>query len=229
MHGSSLPALAAGLLLFTASSGVAEDALSLKPQSRVRIHAGQVREIPGVVKIGSSVEMRGGEVVANTDRFIAVKVSGRKDPVCLPRPGATLSGRLLALDAEDWTIAVDGQKAPFTIPRYAIDTVDVGRGHQRAKAILRGAGAGLLVGGALGLAAGAGCGDSWGCPGPGGGAVVLGIPGAALGALFGALGGDAGWKRVPVDQVRLNLGSRHDLAVGISLAFPVRIGPQKTP
>ena len=224
MHSLSMPALAVGLLLLTASGGLAEGASPLKPRARVRIHAGQVREIPGVVKLGASGETRGGEVVANTDRLVAVKVPGHDEPVCLPRPGATLTGRLVAVDAENWTIAVDGQRMAFAIPRYAIDAVDVGSGRQTAKGMLRGAGVGALVGGALGLAAGAGCGNSFGCPGPGGGAVVLGIPGAAIGALIGATTGAEHWERVPVDQIRLSFGARHGRSAGASVAFCIRIG-----
>jgi hypothetical protein len=106
------------------------------------------------------------------------------------------------------SIAVDGQRKPFRIPLYSIDAVDIGRGHQRGQGALRGAGAGLLVGGALGLAAGAGCGNSFGCPGPGGGAFLLAIPGVAIGGLFGALEAAERWERVPLDQVRQSLGPK---------------------
>jgi hypothetical protein len=142
--------------------------------------------------------------------------------------GATLTGRLVAVDAENWTIAVDGQRTAFAIPRYAIDAVDVGSGHQTAKGMLRGAGVGALVGAALGFAAGSGCGNAFGCPGPGGGAVVLGIPGAAIGALIGATTGAEHWERVPVDRIRLSFGARPGRSVGASVAFCIRIGARRS-
>ena len=114
----------------------------------MRLHAGQVTEIDGVLKFGSSSIDARGHVVASTDKLVAVKTPERDTPLCLPRAGATLAGQLLALDDEGWTITLDGEKTAFQIPRDAVASVDISRGRHPGKDAGKGAVIGMLVGAA---------------------------------------------------------------------------------
>jgi len=141
MKSSAILRLATCLLLLTAPGALAEDAPPLKRGERVRMHAGTVREIPGVVAITpTSTEKKGeGLIIANDDRLVAVKVPAQEEPLCLPRPGQTLTGRLDDMDDQTWTITLDGRTTPFKVPRYAIARMDRSRPRSRWPAALIGA------------------------------------------------------------------------------------------
>jgi hypothetical protein len=219
-------ALTPWVLLVTASGALAEDTPPLKEGARVRIHAGKVREIPGVIIMGSDswnvlgpqpgIETR-GEVITNNDTLVAVQFPGRQDPWYLPRPGTTLTGQVVAMDDEAWTISDEGHRR-FKVPRQIIEAAEVSRG--RASRGL-GALAGLTLGASLGaiLGAAAGCEHCFG-PSKGGAALLAGAELGTIGAVVGVLvGGGERWERLPADRIRVTVGPQRGRGVGVSVAF----------
>lgn len=213
------PSLFALLLVLGASAGVADDTAFRRDQ-KVRIRAGDTSEIPGVVTLGPSLVAR-GRLVRSDDRLVAVAVPGEPIAQCLPRPRATLTGQLLATDAETLTIRFDGQKDAFRVPRYAIASVERRVGHKGSRG--RNALVGLLAGAAIGALVGAATGSNDDFIEPG--AIVAGSA-----ALFGALGAGVGavlpleevWERVPLDQQArgdLRVPPHRRRGISLTLAF----------
>jgi hypothetical protein len=207
-------ARAALVILFAASSALGDESPPRAGQ-RVRIRAGDAREIPGVITLGSSVAARGQLVVSN-ETLVAAKVPGQEELVCLPRPRTTHTGRLLATDDETLTIRFDGQKAPFKVPRSVLESVDLSAGKQGSR------GKNTLIGLAIGAAAGALLGASTNQDD-----FIVTQEGAAAmaAAALGALGAGIGlavplserWERVPTAQVRVGVDAHG--RPGISLCF----------
>jgi hypothetical protein len=229
MKNPLIHALVSCVLLFTASGALGEDAPPLKEGARVRIHAGKVREIPGVIIMGSeswnvlgpqgSIETR-GEVISNNDALVALRVPGQEEPWCLPRPGTTLTGQLVAMDDVGWTISVDEHKR-FKLPRRIIEAVDVSRGKtSRGIGALAGLAAGAVIGAVIGATA-------WDCQhcfvGPsskGGAALLFGAGLGTVGAVVGVLaGGGERWEKVPADRIRVSVSPQRGRGVGASIAF----------
>jgi hypothetical protein len=206
------------LVLMLAASAVDGGESPTPPtRTRVRIHAGDTREIPGVIELGPSLIAR-GQLVRSDDRLVAVKVAGESQAVCLPLPRVVLSGQLLATDHETLTIRFEGEKLPYRVPRYAIEFVDLsaGRKGSRGRNALIGFVTGALVGALIGAATG---GDDEMISQ---GVIVAGSAGAlgALGALVGATIPSAEvWQRVPLDQVRAEGRRQQSITPGVSLAI----------
>src|SRR5262249_38330229 len=215
-------ALSAGLVFLAATSAaVAEDAPPLQPRVRLRPHAGQALEMPGIVALGPFGVSTRGEIVANTGMLVAVKMRDDKTPVCLPRPRAALTGRLLESGDEAWTFAVDGQPAAFRIPRQTIVAVDVSRGRHRGKGALKGGAWGLLALGTIGVALGSYCEGQIGCPGRTATGLFLGATGAVLGAVIGSATASEHWESVraapPRVSLRPQVGRRAGVTIAVSL------------
>jgi hypothetical protein len=229
MKGRLIHAFVPSLLLVTALGALAEDAPPLKEGARVRIHAGKVREIPGVIRMGSdSWNLLGpqpgietpGEVIGNNDAAVALRIPGQEEPWYLPRPGTTLTGRLVAMGDEAWTISVEEHKK-VKVPRRTIEAVDVSRG-QTSRGI--GALAGLAAGAGLGAFIGAityDCQHCFGGPSSAGGAALLfGAGLGTVGAVVGVLaGGGERWERLPADRIRVSLSPHRGRGLGVSVAF----------
>ena len=217
-----------GIAVLFASLASAEET---KPQSvgtRVRIHAGAVEEIPGVLALGTRYVNTKGVVVQDDTQLVAVKVPEWNDPVCLPRPHEVLTGRLVAQDDESLTIAFDGRKDPYRVPREVVRRLEVSTGQKsRGSRVAKGAGIGLLVGGAVGAVLGAASGGSCsgGCiPDSGEGAAVGGIAGGLAGLVLGTAFGLAGstdlWREVPTNHVQVRLVPvRRGAGVTVALAY----------
>jgi hypothetical protein len=230
MKGPRILALAACVPLVSATAAFGQDLVAaLSEGTRVRIHAGQVREIPGVVTVGAKSVVTKGAVVVHDNRLIAVKIPDQEVPFCLPRPGATLTGRLVAMSDEAWTIVVDGHPAPFRLPRNVVGAIDVSRGRSSsAKRMLKGAGIGLLLGAAGGAAFGEATGsdcsphsvDCWFSRSDTAalGAIGIGALGAVVGGIVGALPAEQ-WQRMPTSGRHVSLGLHHGRGVEVSVAF----------
>jgi hypothetical protein len=217
-------------LLFVLSTAVvaADETPTLREGARVRIRAA-TREIPGVLAIGRHHVTTKGVVVADDDGLVAVKVPEWPEPVCLPRPDETLTGRVTAMDSHGLTIAVDGHSSAFRIPRDAIRSLDISTGHaNRGGLVAKGAGMGFVVGAGLGAILGAATGgncssscwfdrsDTAVIAGTG-----LGILGLAIGAIQGAATSTERWKPVPASRVTVRLHPVRG-GGGVSVAFAFR-------
>lgn len=112
------------------------------------------------------------------------------------------------------------------IPLEEIRSVEVGRTRTSGEGFMHGFTRGALflgiAGATIGLAVGLDCGDDWLCPGPAGGAAILGGMGAAGGGLvFGLLkAADPGveWQEVPVELV-VEPNVAGGAGIGVRVAF----------
>src|SRR2546422_10848935 len=79
---------------------------------------------------------------------------------------------------------------------------------------------GLVAGGVAGAALGSGCSDEFLCPGPGGGALLLGGTGLLFGALVGVFVRSERWEPVHPEVLGIAvLKTRRGLGVGVSIGF----------
>ena len=104
-------------------------------------------------------------------------------------------GSLVAQDAESIRVQPNADVLPLAVAQHDITSMERSagtRGHAGAGAVL-----GLLIGGTAGAVAGSGCEDEWLCPGPGGGALLLGGSAAIVGALVGWAIRSERWEPVP--------------------------------
>ena len=137
-----------------------------------------------------------------------------------------IQGRLLALDEATMTIESPDQPRPMVVPRPEIKKLEVSvRPSRKGRAALIGAGAGALIGAALGYFLADDCSrEELFCIFPKedrskdalGGAVAVGLLGAGLGALFGP--GER-WQERPGAQLRITVAPVHGRGAAISLAL----------
>ena len=227
-YGKSMPAsvqecvhrccrLAVLALILRAPMALAEEKRPTEGP-RLRIHAGDVREIPGAITLGPSIVTR-GHLVRSDDRFVAVKVEGDGAVLCLPKPRTVLTGRLVAADDESLTIRFDGEKAPYKVPRYAIASIEssTGPSGSRRRNVLIGLVSGALVGALVGVMTSSPD-DAFISQGTvaGYGAVMFGVLGAGIGV---AVPVGENWTRVPPGDVHLGVASRPFVRPGLSLTF----------
>lgn len=198
--------LGAGLLVASASGARGEEPV-LASGSQVRVSAGGALEIPGVVKIYPQGVATEAAVVANDPGLVAVQRSSDSMPVALLRPGARLTGRLVAIDDYGVVVRFDGHRAPFRVPREVVARLEVNRGGRRnvLKSVGIGFGVGALAGVAIGMASGD---DPEGLLAFSAGekAAVFGVGLGVIGAVVGAVAGIS--ERAPRWEP-VELGKRH--------------------
>lgn len=143
-------------------------------------------------------------------------------------PGeGTRIGTMVALTADTLEVRLAGQSEAAHVPLAQVTRLDVSLGKQRR--LMRFAGVGFIVGGALGAvtggAAGSSCTGEMLCPGGGGGAVLGGVFFGSVGGIIGLIAGVAPserWERVPLEARRISLvapSGNHGRGVGLRVAF----------
>ena len=148
--------------------------------------------------------------------------------VRVTHPGeGTRTGTVVALTPDTLEVRLAGHAEASHMPLSQVTRLDVSLGRQRH--LLRGAGIGFIVGGAVGAATGAAaesdCGGEMFCLGAGGGAVVGGVFLGSVGGIIGLIAGvvpSERWERVPLAARRISLvspSSRHGHGVGLKVAF----------
>ncbi len=142
--------------------------------------------------------------------------------LCVKTPRQSV-GTFLAWDADSLVVQSNGDT--LYVPVDRVTRLDVSRGRKTNTGT--GAVIGLLVGGVVGAVIGyanyeeGGFGDI----GPGAnvaaGGVIGGLGGLVTGAFIGLEIQTDGWREVPLDRLRVNLGPQRDggLGVGASLRF----------
>src|SRR5574341_123609 len=144
---SGLALVLVGAFLAQTRGATAEEGTDVLPGTKVRLSAGRVVEIPGVVRIDGMNASASGRVVLNNTEMIAVQVPGQEAPVALLRPGVRLPARLTAIDDDAITISLEGQPYSFRVPRFELTQLEMSKeGKPAGLRILRGAGIGLAVG-----------------------------------------------------------------------------------
>lgn len=129
---------------------------------------------------------------------------------------AQLIGTVRASDKDTLVVDVADRMSPVIIPVASVETIELSRG--RHAHTWQGVGVGFLVGGVVGAALGASCEGDFLCPGPAGGALVLGVVAMLPGALVGALIRTERWEGVGPGGVSVGPGPT-GLAVGVALRF----------
>jgi len=127
-----------------------------------------------------------------------------------------LVGTIRATGKDTLVLDVADRASPFALPFARVETLEVSRG--RHSHTLQGLGVGFLIGAVVGAAAGSSCEGDWVCPGPAGGALVLGVVAAVPGAVIGALARSERWESVPLDRMSVT-GGPSGLALALSLRF----------
>jgi hypothetical protein len=132
-------------------------------------------------------------------------------------------GTLAALQSEALVVDVEGHSEPVTLPVASVTRLEVSTGRKSKTAT--GAGIGFGIGAAAGtVLALMFCSDPDNACGAGsflGGSVLLGLPGAGVGALIGSGIKVERWETVPLDRIRVGLTSQpgRPLALSVTLTF----------
>src|SRR6266545_1340668 len=133
------------------------------------------------------------------------------------RPSAVV-GVLVTQDRDSLRVQPRADAPPVAFSREDVIGVDasLGRhGHAGTGALV-----GLLAGGVIGAAEGSSCEGDFLCPGPGGGALLLGGTGLLFGALIGVFVRTERWDAVYPQVVGITVVKPpRGLGVGVSLAF----------
>src|SRR5438270_518104 len=140
-----------------------------------------------------------------------------------PFPGRAMkmargTGTFVSQRSDTLWLEVAGRPGPLAIPFTAIRRLEASRG--RHSNMLTGLLVGLGVGAAGGAIGGAACGESFLCPGPGGGAVVGALVFSIPGLVIGALTHSERWESVPLSGVSV---SPVRGAPGVTLALTLRV------
>ena len=134
--------------------------------------------------------------------------SGRSDVV----------GVLVTQDRDSLRVQPRPDAPPLAFPRAGVTSVEASlgsHGHAGTGALV-----GLLAGGVVGAALGSSCSDEFLCPGPGGGALLLGGTGLLFGALVGVFVRTERWEWVYPKDLGITVGkTRRGLGVGVSIGF----------
>lgn len=184
---------------------------TLSPGARIRITAPKTFEVSGGFKTTPEAWK---ERFGKSDLgVITVTHEEQNEFLTLPRPGKTLKGRLLSFDDEVFTVQLDGETSPSRIPREAIARVQVGHS-SRGNAILRGAVIGAAVGVSFALAVDPGLVVGH----PSEVAQSVGVPGAMLGALIGAIRPGERWRTADPRAVHTTVPSNGAGGLQLGLA-----------
>ena len=154
---------------------------------RVRITAGSIVEVPGVIRLDGFTRTSSGTIVAENADTVRVRVGGDGD-VTILRPLRRAVG--LITHSEPARLLVDsGGGTTVTVPRAAVARYEVTKGRaSRRRNVLLGLLVGAGVGAAIGLAVGSAC-DEEPSGGFGGNCYMASEGGALVGLMFGAGGG----------------------------------------
>jgi hypothetical protein len=132
-------------------------------------------------------------------------------------------GTVMKIGADTCVLEVEGRAEALALPLASVTSLEVSRG--RKSNILKGAGIGLLIGGAVGIVAGVAACSGDGCEYAGATVGSLGAIGAGVGLLIGTSAGASSsgelWEPVPLDQLRVTIAPhpRGGLAIRVSVAF----------
>lgn len=143
---------------------------------------------------------------------------GERVRLTLGPGGNTVVGVLVSQDCDSLRLQPGPDSPPIALARAGVTRAEASLGsygHAGSGALV-----GLVFGGALGAVAGASCDGDFVCPGPGGGALVLGGTGLVLGALIGVFVRGERWERVYPAQVAVSfVPLSRGAGVGVSLRF----------
>jgi hypothetical protein len=130
-----------------------------------------------------------------------------------------LKGLVLATDPEALTLVVEGQHTPIRLVRADIRRIEVGTRRSPWAGAARGAGRGLLIGGAAGLLIGSIPSDAdsrtFGMVASG---TVTGFWSALIGGIIGAAKPGEGWKPLPGERVRVGVAPQRGRGVGVAMS-----------
>jgi hypothetical protein len=207
------------LLAFLSTAGPSLLAQDAPIGARVRVLTSDVIVVPGLGRIDTQELRLDGKVSRAPDTLTVTRPSG--DQVTLPRPRTLLTGEVVASDADTLTLRLDRRDVRVSVPRTALEQLDVSRG-RRAHGTLKGA----ALGGAIGAVGGAVLGMSTtkdrGIFTP----ADVGKMGAALfGTIGGLVGAAAGraerWENVADPSRKVTLGVRPvgRRGLGLTLGF----------
>jgi hypothetical protein len=130
--------------------------------------------------------------------------------VRISQPNWKVKGLVLATDPETLTLAVEGRDAPIRLARSRITRIEVGERRSVSAGAARGAGRGLLFGGAAGLVIGVASGGE-----------DRGYFNAALvGGVIGAAKPGERWKPLSTERIGVSVTPRRGgVGVAMSLSF----------
>lgn len=195
------------LMVSTAVAG--ENTLS--PGSRIRL----MTVAPEPADGGRGYRIH-GRLLHEDDDSLTMAVPG-EEPVARTKPHRWLVGRLVAMDDRSLVIQPAGDQDPVRLSTQEITALEVSSGRPRGRRALEGAAIGGLGGAVLGFATTGGDSQQWFSPGES--ALILGVTGTAVGALFGALSGGEDW-RPAGGRVRVTLVP--DSSLGLSARLAIR-------
>jgi hypothetical protein len=166
---------------------------------RVRLHAPDTFSIPGLFE-GRKSRVR----VVKEDADLLTLARDPAEPLVVIRPGRRITGRLVSADDGSLTLVPEGAAEPVRLDRASVARVEFSDG--RRSRVGRGALIGAFAGAAVGALAGMitynrypnGCfegSSASGCAVYG--AVLFGVPGAAIGALS-SIGPRETWREAPL-------------------------------
>lgn len=131
---------------------------------------------------------------------------------------SSVVGVLVTQDRDSLRVQPQADAPPVAFPRAAVTAVEASlgyHGHAGPGALI-----GMLVGGGVGAALGSGCSGDFLCPGPGGGALVLGGTGLLFGALVGVFVRSERWEPVYPEHFGVAfVKTPHGLGIGVSIGF----------
>jgi hypothetical protein len=132
------------------------------------------------------------------------------------------TGTVASLSSDSLVLNVNNEGTFASIPLGSVSRLQLskGRGGAGTRGALYGGLAGAFVGGLAGLAVCSSVEDSTNSPGACalGGALVVSIPGAAIGLMLGHSLGREGWVDIPIEGVAVSVGSA-GVGIGITVQF----------
>jgi hypothetical protein len=137
--------------------------------------------------IGGFSSVVGAQTIAGSFGELSGRLKPGKAVSVTDDAGRTIKGKLMDLSATSLKVLVDGQEE--TLPESRVREIS-----ERRRMTGSFAGLGLLAGAALGVLVGINAEDCFGCPGPGGTAVIGAISLGGLGAGIGAAIGAGSWR-----------------------------------
>lgn len=200
-----------------------EDLAAVAVDAEVRIRTGATFEVPGVASFGADVLSVRGKVLDSDASTFTVAPENR-EAVLLPKPAATLRGRVLAIDDASLTLELAGSGRRLQVPRGAIERLEVRDGtRSRGKQALRSAGIGAAAFAGLVLARATDdkCeGFEIFCGSPAAKAAAGALLGGWVGAVLGATQSTERWRTVPRDAFALAIRpARGEIGVAVAVRF----------